>query len=47
MRKSRLAPASPFALVNGQKVLEQLLASGDVIELGAPGWKLTFLAPES
>ncbi|MGC8917179.1 MAG: FHA domain-containing protein [Thermoanaerobaculum sp.] len=32
--------------VNGQKVLEQLLASGDVIELGAPGWKLTFLAPE-
>lgn len=32
--------------VNGQKVLKQLLASGDVIELGAPGWKLTFLAPE-
>ncbi|MFN3413622.1 MAG: FHA domain-containing protein [Thermoanaerobaculum sp.] len=32
--------------VNGQKVVEQLLASGDVIELGAPGWKLTFLAPE-
>lgn len=32
--------------VNGQKIVEQLLASGDVIELGAPGWKLTFLAPE-
>lgn len=32
--------------VNGQKVVEQLLASGDVIELGAPGWKLTFLAPD-
>lgn len=32
--------------VNGQKVVEHLLASGDVIELGAPGWKLTFLAPE-
>lgn len=32
--------------VNGQKVVEQLLSSGDVIELGAPGWKLTFMAPE-
>jgi len=32
--------------VNGQKVLEHPLASGDVIELGAPGWKLTFLAPD-
>jgi len=32
--------------VNDQKVLEHLLNSGDVIELGAPGWRLTFLAPE-
>ncbi|MCS7182674.1 MAG: FHA domain-containing protein [Thermoanaerobaculum sp.] len=32
--------------VNGHKVVEQLLASGDTIELGAPGWKLTFLAPD-
>ncbi len=32
--------------VNGQRMVESLLASGDVIELGAPGWKLTFLAPE-
>ncbi len=32
--------------VNGQRVAEQLLVPGDVIELGAPGWRLTFFAPE-